>query len=177
MKKIFSLLNSLVLVLIIFLGVSVILSKFNSPLGIRIFSVTSGSMEPKIKTGSIVFIKSQNEYKEDDVVTFYGSKQIQTITHRIIETKTDSDTGNVSYITKGDKNEDRDFDEVKQTNVLGKVKFTIPYLGYLVSFSQTQIGFVFLIIVPATILIYSEILNIKNEIKKFFFKNKDDKEI
>jgi len=152
------------------------LSKFDSPLGIKIFSVTSGSMEPKIKTGSVVFVKSQNEYKNDDVITFYGSKSAQTITHRIVETKIDENNQNKIFVTKGDKNEENDFDEISQSKVLGKVFFAIPFLGYLVSFSQTQIGFVILIIIPATILVYSEILNIKTEVKKFFNKSKNEEE-
>jgi len=35
-----------------------------------------------------------------------------------------------------------------------------------VTFAKSKEGFLLLIVIPATLIIYSEILNIKNEIKK-----------
>ena len=80
--------------------------------------------------------------------------QSTSITHRIINV---TDGG---FITKGDANEDPDQWTVKRENVIGKVTFTIPYSGYTGYFVRTPIGFILLIIIPATLLIINEIIKI-----------------
>ena len=80
--------------------------------------------------------------------------QPTSITHRIINI---TDGG---FITKGDANEDPDQWTVKRENVIGKVTFTIPYTGYTGYFVRTPIGFILLIIIPATLLIIHEIIKI-----------------
>ena len=69
----------------------------------KTFVVNSGSMEPAIKTGAVVLVVSSDEYEVEDVITFgpYSREKAPT-THRIVEIKEES--GNISYITKGDKN-------------------------------------------------------------------------
>jgi len=54
---------------------------------------------------------------------------------------------------------------VKKENVTGKVVSTIPYIGYIGYFVRTPIGFI-LIIIPATLLIITEIRKIIKELKK-----------
>jgi len=55
---------------------------------------------------------------------------------------------------------------VKKENVIGKVIFTIPYIGYIGYFVRTPIGFTLLIIIPASLLITMGIRNIIKELKK-----------
>jgi len=143
-------------------------SVLKAPGGWRSFVVLSGSMEPKIKTGSVVVIKPQAEYKQGDVVTFLSSPKANlkkldaTITHRIAEVH--DDEGRATFTTKGDANEDPDRESVTERQVLGKVMVSIPFLGYAVSFAKTQTGFITLIIIPGTLIIYSELVNIKKEL-------------
>ncbi|PIR43423.1 signal peptidase I [candidate division WWE3 bacterium CG10_big_fil_rev_8_21_14_0_10_32_10] len=171
LKKIFSLLYWLVIVFLVFLSLSLFLSKFDT-LNYRIFSVTSGSMKPSIKAGSLVVVVPKSNYSVKDVITFYQDKDLKkTITHRIIEKSEDKDNNLVSYKTKGDANEDKDIKSVSDSVVIGKVLFSLPYLGYPIEFSKTQMGFVLLVVIPATIIIYSELNNIKSEL----FKNKKTK--
>lgn len=54
---------------------------------------------------------------------------------------------------------------MKKENVTGKVVSTIPYIGYIGYFVRTPIGFI-LIIIPATLLIITEIRKIIKELKK-----------
>ncbi len=120
--------------------------------------VLSGSMEPAIKTGSIVVIKPEIVYKIGDVVTFQNSDYLKvTVTHRIFSIK------NGSFVTKGDANKTPDIKEVSEKQILGKVFFVIPLLGYLVNFAKTQQGLIILIIIPSVIIVYNELINIKNE--------------
>ena len=68
--------------------------------------------------------------------------------------------------TKGDANRTSDPEIITQNMVIGKVIFVIPKLGYLVSFSKTIPGVIFLIIIPCSILIGDEILKIFQNYKK-----------
>ncbi|MHB8053175.1 MAG: hypothetical protein ACYDEZ_07810 [Methanoregula sp.] len=38
--------------------------------------------------------------------------------------------------------------------------FSVPYLGYLVAFIRTPLGLVLFLVIPATILIISELLKV-----------------
>jgi len=120
------------------------------------FSVLSPSMEPTIPVGGVVAIKPADPYtlKAGDIICFNLSNYQPLVTHRIINV-----TGE-GFITKGDANDDIDPWMVKRENVVGKVSFTIPYLGYVGNFVQTPIGFALLIIIPATLIIVDETRNI-----------------
>jgi len=55
---------------------------------------------------------------------------------------------------------------VRKENIIGKVIAVIPYIGYLAHFVRTPIGFILLIVIPATIIIILEIKNLTKEIKR-----------
>ena len=55
---------------------------------------------------------------------------------------------------------------MKKENVIGKVILTIPFIGYIGYFVRTPIGFILLIILPASLIIILEIRNIIKELRK-----------
>jgi len=125
--------------------------------------VQSGSMAPAIKTGSIVVVKPEDNYKIGDVITFGKTTKLkEPITHRIYDIKIIS--GQPIYITKGDANNAPDQKEISKKDIVGKVLFHIPYLGYAVSFAKKPIGFILIIIIPAAAIVYDEVKNIWKEI-------------
>jgi len=140
-------------------------SLFPIPWGPKFFIVESGSMEPAIHTGSIVMITRTDDYKVGDVITFGANDKIRVpTTHRIQEIK---QAGEIkTYVTKGDANNAPDMREVKQEEILGKVVLTIPYVGYVVAMAKRPYGFLAILIIPAIIIIYGEIVKIIKEIKK-----------
>lgn len=141
----------------------VALSTLKIPGNYKVLVVQSGSMEPKIKLRGLVIIKPFKDYQKGDVITISKPADPKTsVTHRIIDIKTKNKK--TFYITKGDANKTADTEERLKENVLGKVIFTVPYLGYLVSFAKTKEGLLILVIIPTVIIIYSEILNIKKEL-------------
>jgi len=79
-----------------------IFSTFPIPGNFKVMTVLSGSMEPAIKTGSIVVIKPEKNYKIGDIITFYSNESSLSITHRIYDAKIIKNE--VYYITKGDAN-------------------------------------------------------------------------
>ena len=132
---------------------------------IKFMVVQSGSMEPAIKRGNIVMVKPVGEYKIGDIVTFdLSTSDIGPITHRIHDIKVVEDE--VSYITKGDANNAPDMREISRGEIVGKVLFTVPYVGYAVDFAKRPLGFALIILIPATVIISDEVKKIYGEIKK-----------
>jgi signal peptidase len=160
--KLKNFLYNLFLVVVLLLAGLVAASTLNIPGNSKIFVVQSGSMEPKIKRMGIVVVKPVGEYKKGDVITVAEPANPKvTLTHRVVDIQTEK--GKTLFVTKGDANEDADTEKRPLENVLGKVLFTIPYLGYPVTFAKTQTGFIVLIIIPAVLIVYSELMTIKSE--------------
>lgn len=131
----------------------------------KIMTVLSGSMQPAIKTGSIVLVKPSLNYKIGDVITFGANLKNKTsTTHRISEIMVKE--GQPIYITKGDANNAPDSKEVLGKDIIGKVLISVPFLGYAVAAAQKPIGFAILIIVPALIIVLDQAKNIFKEFKK-----------
>jgi len=159
----------LVLVIILFLLFAMFPIKGNYQIKI----VKSGSMEPAIHTGAIVVIKPAKAYKDGDIITFGKDtkKEIPT-THRIISSRVES--GVILFTTKGDANEDKDTREIKQNEIIGRVFFDVPLLGYIIDVARKPVGFVVLIIIPALIVLYDEGTKIFIEIKKMRKKKEEE---
>ncbi len=127
----------------------------------RSYVVQSGSMEPTIMTGDIIIIHSLPNYQERDVITFKTENE-RIVTHRIVGIKKEG--GEKIFITKGDANRSEDEGKTTYKDILGKVVFVVPKLGYFVAFSKTLPGIFVLIILPGGLIAISELLKmIKNE--------------
>lgn len=178
-KKVGKILYWLVVSVLIFIAAAMALTVFEVPGGYRLFVVQSGSMEPKVKTGSIVVVGKQNEYKVNDIITFLISSNANpnnlnsTVTHRIASIRTENNSK--VFQTKGDANKALDRESIIEKQILGKVLFSIPFAGYAVAFSKTQIGFILFIVVPSTIIIWSELMKIKSETIKLIAKRRRKK--
>ncbi|MCH5304225.1 MAG: signal peptidase I [Ruminococcus sp.] len=112
------------------------------PFGWGCSVVLSGSMEPELSVDDMVIIKAQNEYSEGDVVVYQDGGSL--VIHRIISL--DGDT----VITRGDANNAAD-QPINISAVKGKAVAGVPFVGALVSFLRTPIGFI-LIIIAAIVL-------------------------
>lgn len=150
------------MVIIFSFGILVVFSMFPIAGNMKLLTVLSGSMEPQIHTGSLIFIRPVGEYNVGDVVTKTTEEESTTITHRIIEKEIiDS---NAVFVTKGDANNVADNEKVPQEKIVGKVFLNIPYLGYAVNFAKTKQGLILIIIIPAVIIIFEELVKIKDEV-------------
>jgi len=88
-----------------------------------IVSVVSGSMEPVLHRGDLLFVTA-GDYKVGDIVIYNRNDVPYTIVHRIIK---ETPKG---FVIKGDNNPVPDPGFVKKEQILGKVRFAIPLLGY-----------------------------------------------
>lgn len=121
------------------------------------YVITSGSMEPTIMTGDLIFSKSQSSYTDGDIVTFQEPGH-PTITHRIIE-RAPKDPN--SFITKGDNNEDPDTTPMPKANIKGKYQLTLPKIGYVLVYSRSPLGLIVLIGLPSIVLALESVVGKK----------------
>jgi signal peptidase len=163
--KILKVIYYIFLAFIAVIALLLIFSTFPIAGNFKIMTVLSGSMQPAIKTGSIVVVKPESSYKIGDVITFgpYSKKKPPT-THRIYDIEVTG--GEPVYITKGDANNGPDTRKVAKKDIVGKVLFSIPFVGYVLEVAKKPVGFMVLIIVPAVIVVYDETRKIIEEIKK-----------
>ncbi len=140
------------------------------------FVVASGSMEPTIKAGSVIFTKMPklDSLEKGDIITFENPENnTQAITHRIDEI---SGKDPVVIKTKGDNNQNSDNWEINEDEILGKHLFTLPYLGYVSNFIRQPRGYILLVVVPAVLIIIKQIFNIKNAIENEIDRKVEQKE-
>lgn len=165
-------LEYLLYALLIFMAVLVLASALPIPGGVKTFVVRSGSMEPKIKTGSVVVVLPKDNYKVGDVVT-YGpnTKAKAPTTHRIISES--GVEGRKFFLTKGDANNTPDIREISKREIIGKVMLSIPYFGYVVATAQKPMGFAVIVGVPALLIIGDQFMRIYKEIKVIRKKKED----
>lgn len=107
--------------------------------GLQVFGVLTGSMEPAYPTGSLVYVKQvePSTLRVNDVITFSLSPNV-IATHRIVEVV--EENGATKYRTKGDANNAVDVSLVGAGNIIGKVVFSVPYLGDIANYIQNPPG-------------------------------------
>ncbi len=170
-KKVFNFIIGIVLIILFSFGVLVLFSMFPIAGNMKLLTVLSGSMEPQIHTGSLIFIKPASEYNVGDIVTKTTEEKDTTITHRIIEKEIID--GQAMFATKGDANNVADNEKVPQEKMVGKVFLNTPYLGYAVNFAKTKQGLILIIIIPAVIIIFEELVKIKDEVVRMAREKKE----
>lgn len=110
------------------LAAAFIISFFTGLLPVAPVTVATGSMQPEVNIGDVVIVCKTNpdELKVGDIIQYQGNGF--SVIHRIYAQKT-NDNGETYFITKGDNNNAPDANPVTKSQVLGKVLFTVPYIG------------------------------------------------
>ena len=126
--------------------------------GYNFYTVMSGSMEPALGVGSLVFVQpvEASTLRDGDVISYITAGN-NIVTHRINTTVTEYDDNGaktIHYITKGDANNSVDGGTVDPRNVIGKVMISIPLLGYPV-YSIQQPPFIYFALVSGALLLVS----------------------
>lgn len=157
--------------------VQVIQGKDASLFGFRFYHILTGSMEPTIRTGSNVLVKSVDTetLKVGDIITFisrdtaiYGSAN----THRIYAIETDAN-GQKVFVTKGDANANTDSIYVYPADVKGKVIFYMHSSGFstFLAFLRTPYGFVTVIVFPVLFLSWTLMKDFKKQVDEIAREN------
>ena len=138
-RKIWNIISTIIVALVVLLAVLLVGVRL---VGIQVFTVLSGSMEPTYHTGSVIYVKKVDPYEiqPGQVITFMLDEDT-VATHRVVEVvPDDEDPTVIRFCTKGDANDAVDGGLVHYKNVIGTPVFTIPYLGYLISYIQHPPG-------------------------------------
>ncbi len=117
-------------------GLAAILAAVVLVAGIRreggdVYAVMSGSMEPAIPAGSLIVVTpcgGPEEIREGDVLAFTAGNAVAA--HRVVGI-TELPAGGVGYRTQGDANERPDAGLVSCDDVIGVVRWHVPWAGYL----------------------------------------------
>lgn len=107
--------------------------------GFQMYNVITGSMEPALKIGSLIYVKADDpaEVKEKEIIAFYGSAEDSgIITHRVVINNPVSSC----FQTKGDANDTEDPTLVEYSRYIGSVKFKLPYMGRLFTIMTSLYG-------------------------------------
>ena len=107
--------------------------------GFKPVEVYSGSMVPTLGVGSVAFDRpvAGRSVRAGDVITFQDPyTKGRLVTHRVIRifhTK-----HGLAYHTKGDANTTRDPWTIALPNRVGRVSFSVPYVGYVLWYAHSR---------------------------------------
>lgn len=144
--------NVLFNILAVVTAISVVFVLFNVVTGTKGYAVTSDSMADRLVRGDAVFSKavSFEELKAGDIITVRVG-EAGFFTHRIVEIDSEKRT----VTTKGDANDSNDPMDTKESDIVGRMWYSIPYIGYLsIIFSgKSSIKLLIALVVIAAVLI------------------------
>ncbi len=127
-RRILRIISRLILIFCILVPVFLILPRFA---GYGMYTIISDSMSPALPIGSLIYVRDidPEKFQKDDIACFYLNETSRVpISHRVVE----NDTAKQEIVTKGDRNEKEDFTSVPYVQIIGKVFFHLPVLGYVV---------------------------------------------
>lgn len=149
---------ALILLPFVFLLLAAVLNGFGS------YVVVSNSMAPRFHSGDVVFVhETDPSAVETGDAIVYESADGQTVTHEVVEIV--ERDGNRYFRTKGLANEEPDPSLVGPGEFVGVVVFDVPYFGVVVTFLQSDVGVVTFVVVPAVLLVVTEVWSLVAAIK------------
>ena len=166
-----------VFVPLLLINVTLIVKSYTSPdkvpdfLGYKPFIVLSGSMEPSIMTGDMVFVKETDpdSLKVGDVIAYKSGSAV--VTHRIVEVK--SENGETRYVTQGDANNAADQGLVKPADVEGIYQRRVAGAGNLAMFMQTTTGMSLFVVCPLVLFVLWDVIRRQLESRKEVSRTKE----
>lgn len=145
--------NILLLAVLAFALVAILLP---SVLSGTVAIVRSSSMEPTLPAGSLAIMMpiQPASIRVGDIIAFHPPwDEDVVVSHRVAEVVDDG------FVTQGDAVEDADPMVIPKENVVGRLRWHLPYLGYLINntkrFTSTVWGFLALVVLPALLVFAS----------------------
>ena len=139
LKKVWNMVSTVLVALVVLLALLLAGARL---VGLQVFTVLSGSMEPAYHTGSLIYVKKIDamDIHPGTVITFMLDEDT-VATHRVVGIVPDEEDPTViRFRTKGDANTAEDGSLVHYKNVIGTPVFTIPGLGYVANYIQHPPG-------------------------------------
>ncbi len=182
MKKVFNIIKTTIVWLVVLLAVSMMIftvisvTTFNRNdrdlFGYKMYIVNSDSMAATdFKAGALILVKEVDPSKiqEGDVITFMSQDTDsfgETITHKVRRRTTDAE-GNPGFITYGTTTGVDDDTVVTYPYVLGQYQKHIPGLGTFFNFLKTTPGYFVCIFTPFMLIIMYEGIKFFNLFRRY----------
>lgn len=136
--------------------------------GFTFYICSSESMKGVFDVNDCVVVKkvrSQNDIKVGDDISFVRASDGQIVTHRIIATQK-NENGETVYVTKGVHNQTADPNMVSFSDVVGKKVAVFSALGHVIMFFRTPAGIItFLTIMVALVFTFLFLYRRANDIR------------
>ena len=171
LKKIFKIvkgiINTIIVIVVLAFVLIVCLQRFSnnkiSFLNYRMFTVVTGSMEPKYNIGDVLIAKktAPSEIKVGDAISYLAAKgevKNNVITHEVVNITKD-ENGKYLFHSKGLVNLVED-PIVHEEQIYGVVVYKTKLLSYIRKLINTDMGMLLLIIIPIIYIIVSEMIAI-----------------
>ena len=172
-KKIFNICSTVLFVLLMLTTITLVAMKFMgesySFFGYNAYYVLTGSMEPEIMAGDVIFSKSVDdvsELKVGDVITYngeVGAVKGKSVTHKIIEIR--DENGKLIFVTQGVANPAAD-PPITSEQIVSKMVCKSGLLGEVVSLVNNKYGFLVIIILPLAVFLTSEVITLVKTYKE-----------
>lgn len=113
--------------------------------GYEVYNVVSGSMEPEIPVGSLVYVErvQPEEILEGEVIAFRSGGSV--VVHRVLENR----SVEREFVTKGDANAAEDLHPAEYRRLIGRLAFCLPMAGPLLALYTGSAGKVWAICLAA----------------------------
>ncbi len=121
--------------------------------GYSVLSVQTGSMRPTIRPGDAVVVRSSQQFRVGQIVSYRSidnSKLI--ISHRIVAI----DKAHGTLTTKGDALETADI-PMSPSRIIGVVNRAVPLAGYSLDVVRQPVGLALAVYIPAISIIVAEL--------------------
>ena len=172
-KKIFKVCSTALFILLMIITITLVVMRFMgesySFLGYNAYYVLTGSMEPEIMAGDVIFSKKVDDaskLKVGDVITYNGKVGMvkdKSITHKIIEMR--EENGELVFVTQGVANPAAD-PPISSEQIVSKMVFKSSLLGNVVSVVNSKTGFLMIIILPLAVFLASEVVSLVRTYKE-----------
>ena len=135
-RRILGVIGNVLMVFVFAACLSIVIPRF---FGYDAYVVVSGSMEPNIPEGSLVYSHKEDpaSLQTGDVIVFVDPARATTpITHRVVS----NDTAAGEIITKGDANDREDVNPATYDHIVGRVVVHFPRVGFIAAMLTSKLG-------------------------------------
>jgi signal peptidase len=119
-------------------------------------------MEPTISPGDVVINEqiAPAEAQVGDIVTFRDpEQQSKLLTHRVVGMRR-LDDGRFAFVTQGDANNTQEHWRVPADGQIGRVVYTVPWVGHIAVLAHSRLGWILLVGIPLLLIAGEELLRI-----------------
>ena len=104
--------------------------------GYQVYNVVSGSMEPEIPVGSMIFVENTapEEVAAGQIIAFEAGGSV--VSHRVVENRNAAG----EFVTKGDANDTEDINTIPYDSLIGRVAYHVPRIGQFMMVYTSPIG-------------------------------------